>query len=365
MLKPRIGIISALTKECWARRALLESPKEFDVPGRGAGHRYYVGEISGQSGGKHTVVLCLSGVGNNSAAIRATLLLEHFPSIDSIIMVGIAGGVPNPTNAEEHIRLGDIVVSDRGGVVQYDFGKEIATTIEGKTTVEFVEKSAPRPPSAVLLESVSLLEVEEYEGHQPWVDHINAVLKQFRVSRPPSETDLLFSTDDSSKVVDHPHDPSRTPRQPRLFTGKIASAGIVLKNPVKRDHLRDEFGVKAVEMEGSGVADASWNAGVGYLVVRGICDYCDSKKNKAWQKYAAIAAAGYVRALIESMPSSDRRSEYRKAGELRGVPTHSNVDEYLTAMKVFSETDSYMTLHEHSGGSHVPLLLRRKNPRSD
>lgn len=41
---------------------------------------------------------------------------------------------------------------------------------------------------------------------------------------------------------------------------------------------------------------------VGYLVVRGICDYCDSHKNDDWQQYAAIVAAAYTRALIESMP---------------------------------------------------------------
>lgn len=31
-------------------------------------------------------------------------------------------------------------------------------------------------------------------------------------------------------------------------------------------------------MEASGVADATWTNTVGYLVVRGICDYCDTYK---------------------------------------------------------------------------------------
>jgi hypothetical protein len=153
MLNPRIGIITALNMECWAMKALLESPKEVHVPGSGAGHLYYLGDIPDRDGGKHSVVLCFSGVGNNSAAIRATLLLSHFQSVASIIMVGIAGGVPNPTKVEEHVRLGDIVVSDKGGVVKYDSGKEIATTILGKTTVEFIEKYPPRAPSSVLLDS--------------------------------------------------------------------------------------------------------------------------------------------------------------------------------------------------------------------
>ena len=71
-----------------------------------------------------------------------------------------------------------------------------------------------------------------------------------------------------------------------------------------RDGLREQFGVKAVEMEGSGVQDATWTFGVGYLVVRGVCDYCDASKNDLWQPYAAVAAAGYVRALLESIPGT-------------------------------------------------------------
>jgi len=53
-------------------------------------------------------------------------------------------------------------------------------------------------------------------------------------------------------------------------------------------------------MEGSGIADATWNFEVGYLIIRGICDYCDENKNDIWQKYASIAASVYTRALLEN-----------------------------------------------------------------
>jgi nucleoside phosphorylase len=60
-------------------------------------------------------------------------------------------------------------------------------------------------------------------------------------------------------------------------------------------------------MEGFGVADAAWEyEKAGYLVVRGVCDYCDVRtkhlQTDAWKRYAAMAAAAYVRALIEAMP---------------------------------------------------------------
>ncbi len=38
------------------------------------------------------------------------------------------------------------------------------------------------------------------------------------------------------------------------------------------------------------------------IVVRGVCDYADSHKNKQWQGYAALAAALYVKELLEYVP---------------------------------------------------------------
>jgi nucleoside phosphorylase len=100
----------------------------------------------------------------------------------------------------------------------------------------------------------------------------------------------------------HPADPQRRPGQPRAFYGPIASSNALLKDAQERDRLRDEFGIRAVEMEGSGIADATWDRSAGYLVIRGICDYCDAAKNDTWQDYAALVAAAYMRALLMNLP---------------------------------------------------------------
>jgi nucleoside phosphorylase len=34
------------------------------------------------------------------------------------------------------------------------------------------------------------------------------------------------------------------------------------------------------------------------LVIRGICDYADMHKNDAWQRYAAMAAAGFAKEFL-------------------------------------------------------------------
>lgn len=291
--RPSIGIITALPKEYVAVGALLERAKNHSVPGKGAGRSYRIGEIPATDG-KHSIALALlQDKGNNSAATRATRLLDHFPTVNTIIMVGIAGGVPFPERADEHVRLGDIVVSDRVGVVKYDYVKESHNFV--------VNRHAPRPPKATLIEAVQLLKAAELEHERPWLPFINRALKKLKVNRPSKKTDILTSSSDPRTVLEHPKDPEREGSRPRIFSGPIASADKLLKDPVKRDQLRKQFGAKAIEMEGSGIADATWELESGYLVVRGICDYCDANKGDAWQKYAAIVAAAYTRSLLESM----------------------------------------------------------------
>src|SRR5947209_20546039 len=119
-----------------------------------------------------------------------------------------------------------------------------------------------------------------------------------KLTRPDPHKDVIISSTEPGNMVSHPKDPKRKTREPRIFIGPIASANTLLKDAALRDDLRDRFGVKAFEMEAAGVASASWDVGVGYLVVRGICDYCDDNKNDLWQEYAAVVAAAYTRALL-------------------------------------------------------------------
>ncbi len=290
MNSPAIGIITALPKEFAAVRHMLENCDERNVPGPGAGRRYLLGTIPSIHGGCHSIVLCLAEMGNNIAASRATLLLEHFPTIESVIMTGIAGGVPHHTVPALHVRLGDIVVSNWKGVIQYDM-KELEEI-----------NCSPRPPNALLLEAVRLLDANSLSNIFPWEPHLKAAMKSLGWRKPSQTRDQLFSSGAPETEIEHPKDPQRRGVNPRVFAGVIASSNELLKDPRRRDSLRDKHGARAVEMETSGIADASWYAGIGYLGVRGICDYCDSHKNYEWQEYAAVVSAAYTRALIESMP---------------------------------------------------------------
>ncbi|MGN8786479.1 5'-methylthioadenosine/S-adenosylhomocysteine nucleosidase [Blautia sp. HCP3S3_D9] len=284
----KIGIITALPKEFAAVKMMLENSKEYFFEGKGTGHRFFVGEIKSANDGVHKVALGLCGMGNNKASIRAMNMHSHFPNIESIIMVGIAGGIPSPDDIERHVRLGDIIVSK--GILQYDFVKE---TDKGS-----MHRSEPAIPSATLLEALDAMKIKEYEDVYKWREYID----QYAVNKfkKPSCEDLLH--DENGKIISHPFDETRN-NYPKVFHGKIASANTLLKSYKKRQQLKKEFGVYAVEMEASGIADATWEMGTGYIVVRGICDYCDEYKNDDWQEYAALVAASYARDLIENLPS--------------------------------------------------------------
>ena len=68
---PMIGVITALPKEFAAVQVLLTNPHDRNIPGRGAGRRYTLGNVSAAGGGWHRVVLALmTDMGNNIAAVR-------------------------------------------------------------------------------------------------------------------------------------------------------------------------------------------------------------------------------------------------------------------------------------------------------
>ena len=80
--------------------------------------------------------------------------------------------------------------------------------------------------------------------------------------------------------------------------GTIASGNQLIKNGVIRDQISEELGgILCYEMEAAGVMNT-----LRCLVIRGICDYSDSHKNKDWQPYASLTAAAYAKELLSFVP---------------------------------------------------------------
>lgn len=284
--RPRIGIITALAKEHAAVCAMLDNRREVVRAGR----PYEIGSMPARSGAPHTVVVgLLPTAGNNIAGIVSTILALDFPSVQDLIVVGIAGAAPNPRKPDQHVRLGDVVATGERGIVQYDHVKRLED--------EQQHRAPPRAPSFRLLMATRILESERRQGLKPWLAEFNRTAGLAEVARPTS-ADRLRETPPATDWVEHPVDPGRVEGEPRVFMGTIGSANIVLADAVYRDKIRDKFDLRAFEMEVSGLADASWVLGREYFAVRGTCDYCDGDKNDIWQGYASAIAAAYARALL-------------------------------------------------------------------
>ncbi len=53
-------------------------------------------------------------------------------------------------------------------------------------------------------------------------------------------------------------------------------------------------------MEGAGAWDE-----IPCIIIEGICDYADSRKNKVWQPFAAATAASATKAVLERYAVTD------------------------------------------------------------
>jgi nucleoside phosphorylase len=298
-----LGIITALPVETVAVGAAFGEALRLPSNIRNAVNFFELSMTIGEGKDQRTKYVILAQcakMGNNSAAVAATAMLLTYPSVSDIILVGIAGGVPHiekgtgpRRSIDDHVRKGDIVVGEQ--VIQYDMLKMEIDKHENR--------GRSMQPSSRLLRAVSNLEQDALRNSFPWEDEIDKLLDKLQWSRPSMDVLHDFEISDAGvkplrKNVPHPRQRDRRMKRPFIHRGNIGSANILLKNPAIREHLRTALKIRAVEMEGSGVADAAWTFSAGYLVIRGVCDYCDMSKDDAWQKYAALAAASYAKLVV-------------------------------------------------------------------
>jgi len=278
---PTLGLITALPKEQAAISRFIEQKETIQIGNDPT--IYTKGYIQGEKG-KHCVVLaCLTKYASNNASITTTNMVRSFPSIKDIVMIGIAAGVPRVDKKELHVRLGDVIISSGRGVIQFDLG----VYKNGKYEIRDTSPS----PSAMLLQGVNYLESEMILNKFNWEKYLFKILNENRLSMPKKEPKKNFT---------HPHGSKKN----NIHRGKIGASNSLIKDKSKRDEIAHENGIIAFEMEGSGVAEATWNAGIGYLLIRGVCDYGDENKEDSWQEYAANVAAIYCTALLKMIPAN-------------------------------------------------------------
>ncbi|GGM40524.1 CATRA conflict system CASPASE/TPR repeat-associated protein [Dactylosporangium sucinum] len=294
---PTIGLVTALPEEFAAMLALLDGAAGTAVARDRAEYRRATVPSVDPARPHEVVLTLLAETGNDAAAHAAAHLVRSFPSVDQIVMVGIAAGVPAPRDPAAHVRLGDIVVGT-WNVVDFDHVVDRATGPERRQ--EFPRRSA------LLAGRVKMLTAGELRDERPWEAHLDRLTAELALfARPDDRTDVLFSDDsDFARVVPHP-DPARSghrPGRPKVHEGRIGSSERSVRNAAARDEVARRHQLRAIEMEGKGIGRAGHADGRDWFVVRGISDYGDRWIGTDWRRYAAAVAAAYVRALLEACP---------------------------------------------------------------
>ncbi|EXK77320.1 hypothetical protein FOQG_17970 [Fusarium oxysporum f. sp. raphani 54005] len=322
-----VGWVCALSKEQTAATAMLDQrhtdlPKPPNDP-----NAYTLGSI-----GKHNIVIaCLpeGEIGTHAAATIATWMISTFPLIKLGLMVGIGGGIP------PKVRLGDVVVSTPAGqypgVVQWDFGKAEEGGNFKRTG------SLNNPPTSLRTALTKLKTENELNGSKipKYLDELKQKWPRLapKYLRTESLEDVLFKADyghvsenttdcditpdsddgeeeeaeeESCKFCDRAKIVKRKIRDMRVHYGLIASGNRVIKDASFRNRLKKDLDghVLCVEMEAAGLMN-----NFPCIVIRGICDYADSHKNKDWQEHAAAVAAAFAKELLEYVQPDDVSGE--------------------------------------------------------
>lgn len=297
---PKLGILTALPVEMEAVVSLLNDVEKNVTRVDGVLRNYVHGTLPALNGGKHEIVVVRTSAGNAISATLAERMFADF-GLDEVMMVGIAGGIPRVAPKHDDVRLGDVVVSSRKGVIQYDHVKE---RVDGQQPAH-----QPMQPVRAFTDLA-----EGIVGSEADLEAFNARLagatRDGEHRRPHARTDVLRDDrdPDNPMTIRRKKDKRRARHASLAFMGAVGSADKVVKSHEERERVRDVYGVIAVEMEGAGVAEAAMSNGKGFFVVRGICDYANDGKNDGWHHYAAMAAASFAVHLIESMPLSTTKT---------------------------------------------------------
>ncbi|CAH0043367.1 unnamed protein product [Clonostachys solani] len=333
----RIAIICALSRE--ANAVLLLFDEEWEEEGESYGraggdwNHYTTGRI-----GRHAVVLAhLPGMGTQNAAAAAASMRSSFPGLKMALLVGICGAVPRI--GRDDVMLGDVMISNR--IVQYDYGKQYPGHFEIRPSLA--------GPDADLLGLISALDTDHVRDRLK--KKARSYLRQLQreADSPDSETgrrhrasyiypglgeDKLFRADyihkhdrdchecrkgfcekaskascsrlgcDGSKLVSRKVDgiDGRSYQSKiEIFIGRVGSANTVMKSGKDRDRIAATHDLIAFEMEGAGILHQ-----VPCIVIKGVCDYADSHKNKTWQDFAAATAASVMKAVLQRYDCHDR-----------------------------------------------------------
>uniref|UniRef100_A0A8H7K1P4 Nucleoside phosphorylase domain-containing protein n=1 Tax=Bionectria ochroleuca TaxID=29856 RepID=A0A8H7K1P4_BIOOC len=296
------GLITALPVEYAAVVEMLDERHQSPLIQGEVNAQYTSGRIHSHN----VVIACLPAgePGLTSATTVATEMTSHFPNIKYRLLVGIGGGIPSDID----IRLGDVVVSQpshgHAGVVQFDLGKRLPNG-------RFQQTSHLNKPPRPLLHALSEVQRKHMLDEGSFMEYLSQLgERRAKFRREKAGPDCLFppeyphkrgnNCDRCSKKMLVEREPRSEEDLVQVHYGTIASSNSLIRDGVERDKIYEDLGgnILCFEMEAAGLMN-----NFPCLVIRGICDYADSHKNKRWQPFAAATAAAYAKELLQVISS--------------------------------------------------------------
>ena len=254
-LPPDVLVLTALDVELAAAKQAFGIAEDAEHTTTKTGFHVWKALIT-KRGGKTVscVVACFAGAGNIDAASVTSMLLGELRP-DNVMMLGIAAGLRGKC------ALGEVVLAER--VVAY----EGAALVEG-----------------------GKVEV------RPEITRLNMRVRQDVSSYLSNRATLESRLMDSYKAlgIEFPDQVEAGPVAQGMIpkTVTVASGEKLLRDPEKFLGMRELHGkTEVAEMEGAGLFAACNNFSTPVLMVRGISDFGDSKKDNRFHLLAAKAAA--------------------------------------------------------------------------
>lgn len=296
-----VAWIAVLPVEANAALAILDKQHRGQFESvRGDDYIYIGGEIN-----RHNVVVATWPEGQNYGVGSASALVNQvkarFPNIWFALLVGVAAGLPSlspkPPARPRDIRLGDVLVcvpeKSSSGIIHYDLGKD--------TESGFLLNGRQAETPAIVraaIGNIKLTKKQPFRKGNLFSDYLLKFQRDIGDDTflcPSQQEDRLFASLDSTTP-----EPSLIEREPRdeaertqVWYGNIGSGNSMMRNPHRRDDLRNQHDLLGLEMEAAGIMNCLPTG-----VIRGVCDYGDGQKNKDWQPYAAAVAAVYAKGIL-------------------------------------------------------------------
>jgi nucleoside phosphorylase len=317
---PTLALLSAMPDELQYYRSsdLVDPIIREQAPHGDEGNRGYIAFEQ-----LHGVYLPKTSYGRIQIDNTVMRIHKEFPEIDDFVFIGCAGG-----DSASHI--GDIVISSEILDQTHEY-----VNLEGKATIReerterwdkmetlsldpHVREVAPNSPNSITLKAkrFPLHDTDLYRAAEKLYDYQSSESGEWRrcVEKylKRSVQDIKNKHQEREKEADELLANLTTTRLPLISLGRIWSSDHNVNDLWFRDQLMTKFEVKAVEMEGGGLARAAYRIGKKCIEIRAISDNADGPRRDDLNQPIAFAVAS---ACLEKFLKLKSQSKKKKTEE--------------------------------------------------